>query len=290
MSHSIQVLFSHDVSVTSPTIHKNTLYTVSDKGDVFKYRGDPSTDSEFSVEQWGNVSGQPLGLLFDPKPDAHHVAFVCDAAHQAVLRVSRSEENGSQQIESHVDEYESCSLLGPNSIAVSNNGSGVLYFTDSGPLGETSLHNACGSVFSINTQTQLLIPLSWKRLAHPCGVALSPDESCVYVCETAHNRVLRFAQHPVGVYNCSVFHQFNGRYGPTAICVSKHGDIYVAHYEFENQSDAGRVCVLDSEGNLKTSMTVPGPEVNGLCLTPDESHLIITEKSTRNVYRHSLQS
>ena len=28
-----------------------------------------------------------------------------------------------------------------------------------------------------------------------------------YVCETAANRILRFVQHPAGVYHCSVFHQ-----------------------------------------------------------------------------------
>ena len=32
-------------------------------------------------------------------------------------------------------------------------------------------------------------------------------------------------------------------------------------------------------------MSVPGPEITGLCLTPDESYLIITEDTTASVYR-----
>lgn len=91
----------------------------------------------------------------------------------------------------------------------------MLYFTDSGPqpqrsgphgwlsdakcrpLGETSLQNPRGSVFAISPSTQLpcahfisnnfpslelprLIPLCLNTLAHPCGVALSPDEKNIY--------------------------------------------------------------------------------------------------------------
>ena len=37
------------------------------------------------MEAWGNSSGQPLGLDFD----SQGVAFVCDAAHQAIFRIVR---------------------------------------------------------------------------------------------------------------------------------------------------------------------------------------------------------
>jgi len=86
-------------------------------------------DNEFSVESWGNTSGQPMGLKFE----SQGVAMVCDAAHQAIFRVSRVEsEDGTQrqEIEPYVRE--------------------MLYFTDSGPFGETSLQNPRGSVFAIS--------------------------------------------------------------------------------------------------------------------------------------------
>ena len=46
------------------------------------------------------------------------------------------------------------------------------------------------------------------------------------------NRVLRFVQRPAGVYHSSVFHQFSGRMGPSALAVDPDGLIYVARYDF----------------------------------------------------------
>lgn len=105
---------------------------------------------------------------------------------------------------------------------------GTVYFTDSGPFGGTSLASPKGSVFCISPDGRLLQPLALSCLAHPAGLALSPDERTVraaknvcgywyimsalwvqqvYVCETMANRVLRFVQKPTGVYHFSVFHQ-----------------------------------------------------------------------------------
>lgn len=164
----------------------------------------------------------------------------------------------------------------------------MLYFTDSGPFGETSLQNPRGSVLAINSQTQLLIPLCLHTLAHPCGVALSPDEKNIYVAEAVMNRVLRFAQHPPGVFHCSVFHQLSGRFGPTALAVRDNGDIFIAHFDFADNANDGKIVVLTAEGELLEPIIVPGPEVTGLCLTPDQRHLLITEKSTASLYRHPL--
>ena len=54
------------------------------------------------MEAWGNSSGQPLGLDFD----SQGVAFVCDAAHQAIFRILRVERDGSfaHQIDPYVKE------------------------------------------------------------------------------------------------------------------------------------------------------------------------------------------
>ncbi len=46
------------------------------------------------------------------------------------------------------------------------------------------------------------------------------------------NRVLRFVQRPVGVFHSSVFFQFSGRMGPSAVCCDSDGNVYVARYDF----------------------------------------------------------
>lgn len=281
-----QVLARHDMPVTSPTFGPGgDLFAISTSGDIYRYVGSTETDEgNFSVESWGDSSGQPFGLVFNPQA----VAFVCDAAHQAIFRITRLEDDGQyqQKIEPYVREYEQSQFLGPNSLCLGKDG--VLYFTDSGPMGETSLQNPRGSVFKIDGSTQLLLPLCLHTLAHPCGIALSPDEKVVYVAETGMNRILRFSQSPPNVFHCSVFHQLSGRFGPTAMAVRDNGDIFVAHFDFQDNSESGKILILDSEGQVTGSIVVPGPEVTGLTLTPDQRHLLITEKSTTSLYRHPL--
>lgn len=282
----MQVLARHDQPITSPTFGPSgDLFTISTSGDVYRYDGNVEIDNEFEVDTWANSGGQPSGLLFD-----QGAAFICDSAHQAILKVTRVEtEDGltRQDTEPYVRDYEQAQFLGPNSLCMSWQ-TGTLYFTDSGPFGETSLQNPRGSVFAINPSTRLLIPLCLHTLAHPCGIALTPDEKNIYVAETGMNRILRFTQHPPGVFHCSVFHQFAGRHGPTAICVNASGDLYVGHFDFSDNTEHGKVVILDSDGEVTGSIHVPGPEITGLCLTADQRFLVITEKSTTSLYRHAL--
>ena len=67
-----------------------------------------------------------------------------------------------------------------------------LFFTDSGPFGETSIENPKGSVFIVDIEDSIIKPLALNCLAYPSGLCLSDDEKIVYVCETGNNRVLRF--------------------------------------------------------------------------------------------------
>lgn len=287
MAGQVQVIARHDSAVTSPTFGPSgDLFTISTSGDIFRCVGNIEYDNEFQVESWGNPAGQPLGLAFDNQG----VAFVCDAAHQAILRVSRLEmEDGQarQEIEPYVKEYEQSQFIGPNSLCFSRQ-TGMLYFTDSGPFGETSMQNPRGSVYCISPSTQLLIPLVLNTLAHPCGVALSPDEKNIYVCEAAMNRILRLSQSPPQVFHCTVFHQLAGRFGPTAIAVNNQGDLFVAHYDFAENTDHGKIVAIDSNGEITATFTTPGPEITGLCLSPDQRYLLVTERSTNTLYRVTL--
>lgn len=240
----------------------------------------------FQVESWGHPNGQPLGVEFDNQG----VAFVCDAAHQAILRVSRVEmEDGvpRQEIETYVKEYEQMPFLGPNSLCFSKQ-SGVLYFTDSGPFGETSMQNSRGSVYCVNPKTGLLVPMCQNSLAHPCGVATSPDEKIIYVAETMMNRIIRLSQSPPGVFHTSVFYQLTGRVGPTAIAVNQVGNLFVAHFDFADVTEVGKILEISSDGELLNTYIVPGPEISGLCLTPDNKFLLVTERSSSSLYRVSL--
>jgi sugar lactone lactonase YvrE len=168
--------------------------------------------------------------------------------------------------------------------------SGQLFFTDAGPFGETSLAAPGGSTFVVTGEahSRILRPLALGCLACPTGIALSPSESAVYVAEMAANRILRFVQRPQGVYHMTVFHQFSGRLGPSAIVCdhSRGGLLYVARSELPELAERGVVSVLSPEGALLREIEVgAGPELTGLALAPDASALYVTEASTNSVHK-----
>jgi len=81
--------------------------------------------------------------------------------------------------------YEDKPLKGPNSIFINN---GDIYFTDSGSFGETGLHSATGSLFTISNSPsgQILKPISLGNLAYPAGIAVTADGKFMLVISFLH--------------------------------------------------------------------------------------------------------
>ena len=123
-----------------------------------------------------------------------------------------------------------------------------LFFTDSGPLGETSIESPNGSLFAIDLSVSMLKPIIDSKLAHPSGLALSIDENMIFVAETGMNRILRVVCHSSGVYHTSVFHQFSGRFGPSALAMHPDGRLFAARFDFTESSKHGLISVLNQDG------------------------------------------
>jgi sugar lactone lactonase YvrE len=146
----------------------------------------------WTIREVDNTGGQPGALCFDARGAAH----VADLAMGAVMhkaagfseeaRGSEGEEEeeegeaapkeGAAWLTSVVD-YEGEPLRGPSSLAL--DGSGTLYFTDSGPLGDTTLENPRGSVFAVagTGRGKYLKPLMLRCLAHPCALATGTTDN-----------------------------------------------------------------------------------------------------------------
>jgi len=163
----------------------------------------------------------------------------------------------------------------------------ALFFTDSGPMGETSIESPQGSVFAIDLSVSMLKPIIDGKLAHPCGIALSPDENILYVGETGLNRILRIVCHSSGVYHTSVYHQFSGRFGPTALAMSPDGKLYVARFDFAESSKNGLISVINADGVLEEDLQVSEcPEITGLYFSKmQEDILYATESSTNSLLK-----
>lgn len=91
-------------------------------------------------------------------------------AHQAIL--SQTVTDNHIEITPVIKDFDGNALKGPNSMVLSEKNN-CLYFTDSGPLGETSVENPSGSVFAIDLSVSMLKPIIYNKLAHPSGLALS---------------------------------------------------------------------------------------------------------------------
>ena len=139
---------------------ENLHYILQNSGEII------NIDSSGSADRLHCTEGQPSGAAFDGQGSL----YVADLAHAAVLAVHPID--GQQELV--VGVYEDKPLKGPHSIVSSQ---GSLFFTDSGPFGETGLHSTTGSLFAISSSPsgQILRPISLENLAAPSGVAVSPD-------------------------------------------------------------------------------------------------------------------
>ena len=96
--------------------------------------------------------GQPSSIAFDRE---NNLLYVADMAHQAILIKSIEDKQSSGSVNEVVSENnQGMPFIGPNSIVISLNLSiqytsrlDALFFTDSGPFGETSNENPRGSVY-----------------------------------------------------------------------------------------------------------------------------------------------
>ena len=153
---------SNDICSPFVDLSNNLYYILRDSGEIF------ALDSTGQTDRIHGTEGQPNGAAFDDQG----ILYIADFAHAAILAVH---EAGTDQQELVVAVYEDKPLRGPHSIVTGDNGS--VYFTDSGPLGETGMNSPQGSLYVISNSSsgQILKPISLSNLAGPSGVAISND-------------------------------------------------------------------------------------------------------------------
>jgi sugar lactone lactonase YvrE len=238
-------LFQSAVPLYCPTEdNEGNLYTVSTNGEVYQV-----TEGQMNVKY--STGGQPTSLVFDSEGSA----FIADMGYQSIL--SAASVDGKVEMTSVIKDFDGSPLNGPNSMILSENNN-MLFFTDSGPMGETTIDNPTGSIFAIDLAVSMLKPVVVGKLAHPCGVALSPSEKVLYTAETFNNRILKTVIHSEGVFYTSVFHQFSGRFGPTAIAVDPNGSIYCARFDFTDVSEEGIITILNEKGEVENNLSIDG--------------------------------
>jgi sugar lactone lactonase YvrE len=259
------------------------MYVVANTGEVFTFN-EGSSELIYSIP-----NGQPNGLCFDL-----NTIYVTDLNSSSVLFKLASIENGGPIENVLIKEFEDSPLKGPTSLFYDKD-ENILYMTDAGNFLESSLYPSHGSLFIIDLESKILRPILNSCLSFPADVVYDNLRKLVYVAETFANRVIRLTQNPEGVYHSSVYYQFNGRFGPTALAVDEHGNLYVARYDFQIESESeadGLISVLNTNGTLIGEMYLPKlAEITGLLISPKKKeNLYVTERNSNGIMKVKLSS
>jgi gluconolactonase len=211
------------------------------------------------IELRGNVDTVAESFQFTEGPDwrGNHALDGMGrllAAEHGSRSVTRTEIGGG--ITALVSTFQGMRLNSPNDIAVASDG--TLYFTDpdyglANPLVQREL--AFNGVFRIAPGGGL--SAEWQGVVgqnEPNGIALSPDESTVYVTDTQAGALLAFDRAANGVLS-NRRTLASGLVIPDGMCIDDDGNVYVATW-------ANTIEIVAPDGAGWGSIPVPRQATN----------------------------
>jgi gluconolactonase len=220
---------------------------------------------EGEVAEFFNTGGIPAGLAFH-RDGSLYVADDGDDIH-GILRIA----NGEATILANAHEGEP--LNGANDLVF--DATGILYFSD--PW-RSSVEHPVGGFYRLFPGGAL--ERLDDGLAFPNGVAISANGDAVYLAETGHNRILRYAIGADGAVGPrEEFALLPGGEGPDGMAFDQTGNLYVAHY------GGGKVAIFDQLGEMVDVIRVPGANVTNIAFGgPDRRTVVITDVETASLY------
>jgi gluconolactonase len=164
------------------------------------------------------------------------------------------------------------SFKGLNDLAIAADG--TIYVTDQG---QTGLHDPTGRVYRLSPTGKLDTLLT--NAPSPNGLALTPDETVLFVAMTRDNAVWRLPLLADGsTAKVGRFATFWGTSGPDGLATDWAGNLYVCH------ASLGCVFVLSPQGHCTAIIeSCAGPTTTNLAFTPDGKSLVITESATGTI-------
>lgn len=217
------------------------------------WRFDPSTGDAVVVIE---PSGMANGLAFD-----HDGLLVAaEGADSGGRRIARYDVAGEQAVVL-ADRYEGRLLNSPNDLVVDRRGG--IYFTDPRYTGDEPIEQPVRGVYRIDPSGA--VALVAGDVTRPNGVALSPDETTLYVAHdnylwtepSARTRVLAYGigQDGAVTFKADLF-DFSGEGSPDGMAVDAEGHVYVAVYELN------AISIHDPDGRRRGLVRLPEPPTN----------------------------
>ena len=263
-----------------------TTYVISSTGELFQF-------NESTSQQVLSLSGQPNGLCFDN----NGYVYVTDLGSNCIFFKQLSSIEQNPVIEQVIaKEYDGNNFKGPTALTY-NKEDNLIYFSDSGLFENASLSPFDCKIYSIDLETRVL-RLILNNLSFVSDICYDSNFQCLYVAETFMNRVIRLKQNDNGIFISSVFYQFSGRVGPSALTIEENGNLFVARYEYstanldmDNEAD-GIISVINKDGILIGELNLPKlPEITGLYIPPKKrENLYVTVMNSTAVFKIKISS
>jgi gluconolactonase len=228
------------------------------------YRIDPDRSVRLVRDRTGAANGQTFG------PDGRII--FCE---QNGRRVSRMAADG-RGVETLVETWAGQRLNSPNDVVCRSDG--IVYFTDP-PYGVAPDRRALHfqGVFSLELgqggTRENALALLLDDFEKPNGLAFSPDERILYICDTARYHIRSFEVEPSGRLNVAsgrVFARMDPaeRGGPDGVKVDREGRVYAAV--------AQGIWVYEPDGRLLGILALPKRPANLAWCDRDARGLAIT--------------
>jgi gluconolactonase len=188
-------------------------------------------------------------------------------------RVSRMARDGTG-VEPLVETWSGQRLNSPNDVVCRSDG--LVYFSDP-PYGvqpdRRALHFQGVYAFSLSGSGPEAVRLLVDDFEKPNGLAFSPDETTLYICDTARYHIRAFRVNPAGEFQVGsgrIFARMDPTEpgGPDGVKVDCEGRVYAAV--------AQGVWVFDPEGRLLGILAMPARPANLAWCDPDARGLAIT--------------
>jgi gluconolactonase len=240
--------FAGDGVLRFTDIPANTIYELSPPDDI---------------TEWRNPSGNANGLAAGPMGQLL-------AAEHGGRRISTTRDD---QAETLVEEYEGNQFNSPNDLVVHSGG--WIYFTDPpyGLGGRTREIDFNGLFRYVPGDETLVAEWEGEIASRPNGVALSPDESILYMADTAASKVYAFDI--AGDGSLSGQREFADASNPDGMAIDTDGNLYVT------SSDG--IDVFAPDGSKWGTIGVPRQPANCAFGGPDGTVLFITAR--QGLYR-----
>ena len=235
---------------------------------ILKYLPD-GTWTEFR-----NPSRRANGLAFD----AQGRLLACEGGGRQLTRTDLA----TGELEVLATAYEGKRLNSPNDLVVATNGR--IYFTDPRYGDQSGRELATEDVYMVDTDGTLTRVATAPEIAKPNGIALSPDQSTLYVADTqpgppSEARIMAFAVNADGALtDPRAIYSFGEGRGIDGMAIDVEGNLYGAAGHSNNAPEnRSGVYVVSPKGELlgvieipedsATNCTFGGPDLKTLYVT-----------------------